>query len=201
MSRALVTIHSTADRERIGHWATKAPTGTRVEFKAAQRTLPQNDRMWAMLTDVSTQKEHCGRKYTPDQWKVIFMHACGQEVQFIPSLDNKTFIPWGQRSSDLGKDEMSELIDFIAAWGAENNVRFNDPAESSAPADAGADQVARTAPLSFVLGRSPSIRDEARAGRSGTPLSDWRGHISIVGQRYGCRRGTAGHGAGRFRPS
>jgi hypothetical protein len=129
MSRALVVIRSSSDRERIARWARQAPAGTRVEFKQERRSLPQNDRMWAMLTDVSTQKKHCGRRYTPDQWKVLFMHACGREVQFIPALDKSTFIPWGQSSSDLSKAEMSNLIDFISAWGAENGVTFDDDVE------------------------------------------------------------------------
>lgn len=102
------------------------PDETRVEFKGAKRTLPQNDRMWAMLTDVAAQKTHAGRRYTPDQWKVLFMHACGREVQFIPALDGSTFIPWGQSSSDLSKQEMTDLIECIAAWGAENGVVFHD---------------------------------------------------------------------------
>jgi hypothetical protein len=126
MSRFLVVINSTVDRVRAAKALASAPFGPRVEFKAAKRSLPQNDRMWAMLSDVAQQKQHAGRKYTADQWKVLFMHACGREVQFIPSLDNSTFIPWGQSSSDLGKDEMSNLIDFIAAWGAENGVTFHD---------------------------------------------------------------------------
>jgi hypothetical protein len=131
MSRALVTVHSDRDRNRAASWAMQAPAGTRIEFKEAKRTLPQNDRMWAMLTDVATQKEHAGRKYTPDQWKILFMHACGREVQFIPSLDNSTFIPWGQSSSDLSKGEMADLLDFIAQWGAEHGVVFHDPAEAA----------------------------------------------------------------------
>ena len=128
MTRAMITISGKADRERAIRWSQQAPAGTRIEFKAARRTLPQNDRMWAMLTDVAAQKLHAGRRYTPDQWKVLFMHACGREVQFIPSLDNSTFIPWGQSSSDLSKQEMTDLIDFIFAWGAENGVVFHDPA-------------------------------------------------------------------------
>jgi hypothetical protein len=131
MSRFLVVINSTVDRVRAAKALASAPFGTRVEFKAAKRSLPQNDRMWAMLSDVAQQKQHAGRKYTADQWKVLFMHACGREVQFIPSLDNSTFIPWGQRSSDLTKDEMSNLIDFIAVWGAENGVTFHDPESQS----------------------------------------------------------------------
>lgn len=126
-SRATLILVSPEIRQRAAHWAAKLPEGTRIDFKGPKRTLPQNDRFWAMLSDVATQKEHAGRKYTPDQWKILFMHACGREVQFIPSLDNATFIPWGQSSSDLSKAEMTELIEFIHAWGAEHGVLFHDP--------------------------------------------------------------------------
>ena len=126
MARAVITLSTPADRDRAARWSRELPTGTRVEFKQVKRSHPQNDRMWAMLTDVATQKEHAGRRYTPDQWKVLFLHACGREVQFLPSLDGATFIPWGQSSSELSKAEMSDLIEFIAAWGAENGVHFHD---------------------------------------------------------------------------
>lgn len=132
MSRATIIINCAADRARVSSWGAKAPWGTRVEFKATKRTIPQNDRMWAMLTDVAQQATHGGRRYTPDQWKVLFMHACGQEVQFLPSLDGATFIPWGQRSSDLSKAEMTDLIEFIFAWGAEHGVKFHEPSEQEA---------------------------------------------------------------------
>lgn len=124
MSRAVVVLAGMAERQRVAKWAMTAPVNSRVEFKAPKRSLPQNDRFWAMLTDVATQKEHAGRKYTPDQWKVLFLHAIGREVQFIPSLDNATFIPWGQSSSDLSVGEMKDLMDFMEAWGAEHGVVF-----------------------------------------------------------------------------
>lgn len=126
MSRALISVRTDADRERASKWASQAPAGTRIEFKQPKRSLPQNDRMWAMLTDIASQKEHAGRKYSPDQWKILFMHACGREVQFIPALDNSTFIPWGQSSSDLSKSEMTDLIECMFAWGADNGVTFHD---------------------------------------------------------------------------
>jgi hypothetical protein len=130
MSKALIILRSPQDRAKALHWVSKAPPNTRVEFKAEKRSLPQNDRMWAMLTDIAQQKEHCGRKYTPDQWKVLMMHACGREVQFIPALDGSAFIPWGQSSSDLSKAEMTDLIEFMFAWGAEHGVQFTDPSVS-----------------------------------------------------------------------
>jgi hypothetical protein len=127
MSRALITLSAPSDRLRAADWVRRLPQGTRLEFKKPRRTLPQNDRMWAMLTDVAAQKQHAGRRYTPDQWKILFMHGCGREVQFIPALDNSTFIPWGQSSSDLSKEEMTDLIEFIFCWGASNDVVWSDP--------------------------------------------------------------------------
>lgn len=131
MTRATLILSDDSIRAKASHWVAVAPAGTRVEFKKPRRSLPQNDLMWAMLTDVATQKDHCGRRYTPDQWKILFMHACGREVQFLPSLDNSTFIPWGSSSSDLSKEEMSELIEFMQAWGAENGVVFHDRREAA----------------------------------------------------------------------
>lgn len=134
MSRHLLVLHSAADRARATRYLAQAPAGTRVEFKAAKRSLAQNDRLWAMLTDIAAQKEHGGRKYTPDQWKALFMHACGREMQFVPTLDGTSFMPLGYRSSELSKAEMSELIEFMAAWGAENGVTFHDQAQAESAA-------------------------------------------------------------------
>ena len=126
MSRATIIIKSEADRQRAAAWSMKAPPGCRIDFKEAKRTVDQNALLWAHLTDVAQQAEHNGRRYSADQWKILFLHACGREVQFIPALDGTTFLPWGQSSSDLSKAEMGELIDFIGAWGAKNGVKFHD---------------------------------------------------------------------------
>lgn len=131
MSRHLIALYTEEDRKRARTYVNSAPLGTRVEFKAAQRSVDQNSLMWAMLTDISAQKEHNGRRYTPDQWKVIFLHAVGREVQFIPSLDGSTFLPWGQSSSDLSRAEMATLIDFMDAWCAQNGVTLHGPHEKA----------------------------------------------------------------------
>jgi hypothetical protein len=132
MSRALVTIRGAADRERVSRWAAQAPAGTRVEFKEVKRSLPQNDRMWAMLTDIATQKDHYGRKYTPEIWKCLLMHAWGREVKFIPALDGESVVPMVYRSSDLSKAEMTDLIEFMFSWGSENGIVFHDDEERAA---------------------------------------------------------------------
>lgn len=129
-SRPQLVLNSRSIRDQARLWIDKAPTGTRVEFKGPKRSIEQNDRMWAMLTDVATQKTHAGRRFTTDQWKVLFMHACGRETQFLPALNGGAFVPYGQSSSDLSVSEMTELMDFIEAWGAQNGVVFSDQMES-----------------------------------------------------------------------
>lgn len=125
--RAQIVFNKPADRALARSWIDRAPPGTRVEFKGPQRTPEQNDRMWAMLTDIARQKRINGKRYSTDQWKVMFLKACGQEVQFIPTLDGESFIPYGQSSSDLSIPEMTALIEFMFAWGAENAVVWSDP--------------------------------------------------------------------------
>lgn len=140
MNRAMIIITSQAERDKATRWAQGVSVGTRIEFKEPKRTLPQNDRFWAMLTDIAEAMKERGREYAPDQWKVIFMAAYGHEVKFLPSLDQKSFIPVGHSSSDLGVREMSDLMEFMSAWAAENGIALNDhktpdpDAESSSPA-------------------------------------------------------------------
>lgn len=126
MGRALITLIRKSDWDTAIDWITRAPVGTRVGLMSPRRSLDQNRRMWAMLTDVSQQHKHGDRFYTPDQWKHIFLHALGREVKWLPSLDGETVVPYGQSSSELSKAEMGELMDFIEAWGAENGVIFHE---------------------------------------------------------------------------
>ena len=131
MSRALVIIKGAADRARIAKWAMDAPYGTRCEFKRAKRSLPQNDRMWAMLSDVARQLEWHGQRLTPDDWKLVFLDALNRETRMVPAINGDGFVKLGWSSSDLSKDEMSDLIDLIGMFGAEHGVEFGDDREKA----------------------------------------------------------------------
>lgn len=126
MSRALLVLHSDAIRERAIHWVTKAPAETRLEFKAPKRSLPQNDRMWAMLTEVAAQLPWHGIKLSADDWKLLFLDSLKRELRMVPNLDGNGFVNLGRSSSDLSKAEMTDLIEIIAAFGANHGVVFHD---------------------------------------------------------------------------
>lgn len=135
MTRAVVILDSLRDRQKACEWTMRAPRNTRVEFKLAKRSLPQNARMWAMLTDVASQVTWHGQRLTPDDWKLIFLDALKREVRIVPAIDGRGFVNLGRSSSDLSKSEMGDLMELIAAFGAQHGVRFTDPKEVGSSAD------------------------------------------------------------------
>ena len=125
-----VILSSAFARQRAKELIDKAPAGFVATVAEPQRTTDQNARLWAMLSDVSVSKP-MGRRHTPEEWKCIFMAACGWEVLFLEGLDGRPF-PQGFRSSQLTKSQMTTLQDFIEAWGTENGVRWTDEQEQAA---------------------------------------------------------------------
>lgn len=132
MSRFLLTIKSPDDRAKAARWAMKAPLEMRIEFKETKRTMPQNDRFWAMLTDVATQLPWHGIKLTPEDWKLVFLDALKREVRMVPNIDGNGFVNLGRSSSDLSVEEMTDLMEIIAAFGANHGVVFHDPEQRAA---------------------------------------------------------------------
>lgn len=131
MSRAVVVIQSQADRQKIATWAANVKPGTRVEFKEAKRSTDQNARMWAMLTEVAQQVPYHGIKLAADDWKLIFLDALKREVRMVPNLEGTGFVSLGRSSSDLGKGEMSDLIELIFKFGAEHGVVFQEQEQAA----------------------------------------------------------------------
>ena len=93
-----------------------------VELRTETRSLEQNARLWAMLTEVSRQVDWYGRKLTPEQWKHVFSAALKKQ-DVVPSIDGG-FVVLGLSTSKMTRAEMSELQELIEAFGAERGVRF-----------------------------------------------------------------------------
>ena len=132
MSRATIILNSPTERQRAATWAMNAPAGTRVEFKASKRSLPQNARMWAMLSDIADQLAWHGKKLKTEDWKLVFLDALTQELRFVPNIDGTGFVNLGRSSSSLTKDEMSGMIELMLKFGAEHGVVFHDERKAAA---------------------------------------------------------------------
>lgn len=121
------TVILSSDRHRAlaREIIAQAPDGYVVTIAAPKRTLDQNARMWAMLTDISRAKPE-GRTHPPETWKALMMHACGFEVAFQMGLNGEPF-PTGWRTSRLTKRQMADLITFIMAYGDQHGVAWSEP--------------------------------------------------------------------------
>ena len=102
-----------------------ADDGWIVTIKEPTRTLEQSAKMWAMLGDLSEQKP-MGIVETADGWKLLVMNAAGFECQFMQGLDGRPF-PTGFRSSRLTVRQMSDLIEWMTAFGAGQGVVWSEP--------------------------------------------------------------------------
>lgn len=132
MSRAGIILTSQRERQKAASWCMGAPVGTYVEFKESKRTTDQNARMWAMLTNVARQVEWHGVRLTADDWKLIFMDALNQEMRLVPNINGNGFVNLGRSTSKLAKAEMSDLIELIFKFGAEQGVEFQDDKKDAA---------------------------------------------------------------------
>lgn len=124
-------IDTEAARERVIDFIRRVPLGVIATVKQEKRSTEQNARFWAMLTDLSNQCEIAGGKYSPDVWKFMVMHAYGHEVQMLPSLNGKGFVPINYRSSHLSVGEMTDLMEWMAAYGAENGVQWSNEEQAA----------------------------------------------------------------------
>lgn len=128
MTRALLILETSDIRLKAKRWVDQAPIGTRVEFKAPKRSIEQNALMWALLTEVAEQVAHHGIKLGADDWKLIFLDALKREVRMVPNLDGNGFVNLGRSTSDLSKDEMTDMIELIMAFGAKHELVFKTKA-------------------------------------------------------------------------
>ena len=100
-----------------------------VNIQEMTRTLEQNARMWATLTDISRQVVWHGLTLTPEEWKHVFTATLkGQKT--VPNLDSTGFIVLGQSTRAMSKRELSDLLELAYSFGAERNVKWSEKAKS-----------------------------------------------------------------------
>jgi hypothetical protein len=97
------------------------------------RSLEQNAKFHAMLTDISEQLEWAGERMDMEDWKrLVLATAYGQRT--VPNL----FDPHGpfvvvnnRRSRGLVKPEMADLITQLQIFGDERGVQWRDEQEAA----------------------------------------------------------------------
>ena len=113
-------------RQRAIQAVSEAPDGFVVTIKEPARNLDQNALLHVLLTEVAEAHEWAGRKRDIETWKRLMVaawdRARGAAIEYLPALDGHGVDIVFRRTSQLSKAECCELIEFINAWMAEQEV-------------------------------------------------------------------------------
>lgn len=110
-------------RARVSHEVLNAPIGHVVVIQPETRSLEANAALWAMLSEVAAQVVWHGRKLDATSWKSIFT-ASLKKQDVVPGIDGG-FVVMGTPTSTMTKAEMSDLLELISAFGAEQGIIFS----------------------------------------------------------------------------
>lgn len=97
----------------------------RISLAEETRSLPQNDRMWALISEISAQVNWYGQRLTKEEWKDV-LTASLKKQKVVPGLDGE-FVVLGAHTSTMSKADLSALMDLIEAFGAQQGVKFKAP--------------------------------------------------------------------------
>lgn len=131
MTRRLFILTTREKRKLVANIIASLPKFARVEIKDPKRTIPQNDKMWAMLTEFAEQAAWGGEQLTTFEWKDMFTGAvkvAGGGVRAVPGLEGGIML-LGLHTSDMSVAEMADLITYMTMKAPELGVVLNDPAE------------------------------------------------------------------------
>ena len=98
-----------------------------VTLQQQTRSLEQNAKMWAVLSDIAHQVIWYGNRLTTDEWKDFFSAALKKQ-KVVPDIDGTGFIALGKSTSNMSIKAMSELIELATVFGVQNGVEFGDQA-------------------------------------------------------------------------
>lgn len=94
---------------------------------APTRTLEQNAKLWAVLTDISRQVQwNVDGKLQyldPEDWKVILTAGLKKHQRIAAGVEGG-FVMLGQSTSKMKVGEMVELIEFALWFGSERGVQW-----------------------------------------------------------------------------
>ena len=100
-----------------------------LEIKAESKSRDQERLYHAMIDEIAQQASHMGAKWDAEDFKRLlvwqFLKDSGQNGgKVVPSLDGTGIVQLGQQTRKFTKEQASEFVEWLHAWGAENGVTF-----------------------------------------------------------------------------
>lgn len=95
-----------------------------------ERSIEQNAKLHALLSDISRQKQWAGQYLDVEAWKRLLVAAWERAekrgAEIYPSIDGAGFDVVYRRTSRMNKSEMIDLIEFATAWAVQNGIKIEE---------------------------------------------------------------------------
>ena len=130
----IICLDSDIERAKAKRWIDKAPDGWCVTFEEESRSLIQNSKFHAMITDIARHFNwiYAGEKRSLLCWKRVLVNQFYQEInvdsEIVPSWDGKRVVIVNDTTSDMGKKRGAMFVEHMYALGAELKLVWSEPA-------------------------------------------------------------------------
>jgi hypothetical protein len=95
------------------------------------KTREQEEKYHAMIGEIAKQAQHLGAKWSAADWKRLLVQKFCKDYalaggRIIPNLDGDGIVQLDYQTRSFNKEQGSNFIEWLHAWGAENGIVFND---------------------------------------------------------------------------
>jgi hypothetical protein len=100
-----------------------------LEVKDAGKSREQEEKYHAMIGEVAKQAQHLGAKWDAESWKRLLVEQFCKDNGLktgavIPNLAGDGIVQLGTQTRNFTKEQASEFVEWLYAWGAERGVTY-----------------------------------------------------------------------------
>ena len=101
-----------------------------LEIKDAGKSREQEEKYHAMLGEIAKQAQHLGSKWDSESWKRLLVDQFCKDSGIktgvvIPNLSGDGIIQLGFQTRKFTKEQATEFVEFLHAWGAEHGITYS----------------------------------------------------------------------------
>jgi hypothetical protein len=100
-----------------------------LEIKQSNKSREQEEKYHAMIGEIAKQAQHLGAKWDAESWKRLLVDQFCRDNDIktgvvIPNLSGDGIVQLGFQTRKFTKEQASEFVEWLHAWGAENGVTY-----------------------------------------------------------------------------
>ena len=92
-----------------------------------KRSPQQNNKTWAMYTDIAEQLRWHHNQLSKEDWKILLTNEWKPQT-IVPAISGNGFCVLNASTSKASKQDISELIEIVYCFGTQSGVKWSEAA-------------------------------------------------------------------------